>query len=46
MEELEEAYFDDHFDRAKFFQGGKEILEAVATFWDGLEADRVAKVTT
>ena len=46
MEELEEAYFDEHFDRAKFFQGGKEILEAVATFWDGLEADRLAKLTT
>ncbi|MBY0230744.1 MAG: hypothetical protein K2W96_15765 [Gemmataceae bacterium] len=46
MEELEEAYFDEDFDRAKFFQGGKEILEAVATFWDGLEADRVAKITT
>ena len=44
MEELEEAYFDPGFDRAKFFQGGKEILDAVATFWDGLEADRLAKI--
>ena len=25
------------FDREKFFQGGREILEAVAAFWDGLE---------
>lgn len=44
MEELEEAYFSPEFDRAKFFQGGREILEAVAAFWDGLEADRVNKV--
>ena len=44
MEELEEVYFDPDFDRAKFFQGGREILEAVAAFWDGLEADRINKV--
>jgi hypothetical protein len=44
MEELEEVYFDPDFDRAKFFQGGREILEAVAAFWDGLEADRVNRV--
>ena len=43
LEELEETYFDEGFDRAKFFKGGKEILDAVATFWDGLEADRVNK---
>jgi len=46
MEELEEAYFNPEFDRAKFFEGGREILEAVAAFWDGLESDRVNKVTT
>jgi hypothetical protein len=46
LEELEEVYFDEGFDREKFFKGGKEILEAVATFWDGLEADRIAKRTT
>jgi hypothetical protein len=45
MDELEEAYFDPEFDREKFFQGGREVLEAVATFWDGLEADRVNRVT-
>jgi hypothetical protein len=45
MEELEEAYFNPEFDREKFFQGGREILEAVAAFWDGLESDRVNKVT-
>ena len=40
MEELEEVFWDPDFDRPKFFQGGREILEAVATFWDGLNDDR------
>jgi hypothetical protein len=40
MEELEAVYFDPHFDRAKFFRGGHEVLDAIATFWDGLERDR------
>jgi hypothetical protein len=44
MEELEEAYFDPDFDRAKFLKGGREILEAIAVFWEGLESDRVNKV--
>jgi hypothetical protein len=44
MEELEEVYFSPDFDRAKFFQGGREILDGVATFWDGLEFDRVNKI--
>lgn len=43
MDELEEAFFDPHFDEEKFFKGGHEILEAVAVFWDGLEDDRKAK---
>ena len=46
LEELEEVYFTDDFDKAKFMQGGSEILEAVAAFWDGLEKDRVNGVTT
>jgi hypothetical protein len=46
MEELEEAYFASEFDRAKFFQGGREILDAVAAFWDGLEEDRLSGVCT
>jgi hypothetical protein len=46
LDELEEVYFGDDFDRDKFFQGGREILDAVATFWDGLESDRVHKVYT
>ncbi len=46
MEELEEVYFGEDFDREKFMQGGREILEAVAAFWDGLEADRLNRVCT
>src|SRR5262245_25033286 len=46
MEELEETYFDPDFDREKFFKGGREMLDGVAVFWDGLEQDRVNKVTT
>lgn len=44
MEELEDVYFSEGFDRQKFLQGGREILDAVAVFWDGLEEDRVNKV--
>jgi hypothetical protein len=46
MEELEEVYFDPDFQRDKFFQGGREILDAVAAFWDGLEEDRRNRVYT
>ena len=45
LEELEETYFSDHFHREKFMQGGREILEAVAAFWDGLENDRTCGFT-
>lgn len=44
MEELEEVYFHPEFDRAKFFEGGREILDAIAVFWDGLEEDRLKKL--
>jgi hypothetical protein len=44
MEELEETYFASDFDREKFLHGGREILEGIAAFWDGLEEDRVNKV--
>jgi len=40
MEELEAVFFDSQFDRGKFFRGGHEVLDAIATFWNGLEADR------
>ncbi|MBW4574179.1 MAG: hypothetical protein KME08_02730 [Aphanothece sp. CMT-3BRIN-NPC111] len=44
LEELEEVYFKPDFDRAKFMQGGREILEAIAVFWDGLNDDRLNHV--
>lgn len=44
LEELEEVYFKSDFDRAKFMQGGKEILDAIAVFWDGLNDDRLSHI--
>jgi pyrroloquinoline quinone (PQQ) biosynthesis protein C len=44
MEELEGAYFEPDFDRQKFLRGGRQILEGVSVFWDGLERDRINKV--
>jgi hypothetical protein len=46
MEELEDVYFNPDFQRDKFFQGGREILDAVAAFWDGLEEDRKNRIYT
>ena len=46
MEELEETYFAPDFDREKFFKGGREMLDGVAVFWDGLEQDRLNRVNT
>lgn len=40
LEELEEVYFNPDFDRAKFIQGGREILEAIAVFWEGLSSNQ------
>ena len=37
LEELEAVYFRPEFDRAKFIQGGREILDAITVFWNGLE---------
>lgn len=42
LEELESVYFNPGFDRAKFLQGGQEILAAIAVFWNGLNRDRQA----
>lgn len=44
LEELEAAYFHPDFDRARFLQGGREILEAIAVFWDGLDRDRLDRI--
>ena len=41
LEELEAVYFNPDFNPAKFFQGGREILKAIAVFWDGLNRDRL-----
>lgn len=40
LEELEAVYFKPEFDRTKFIQGGQQILDAIAVFWNGLEHDR------
>jgi hypothetical protein len=44
MEELEEVFFDPTFSHDRFFEGGREVLDAIALFWDGLEEDRVGEV--
>lgn len=41
LEELETVYFSPDFDKAKFILGGREILDAIAVFWDGLNSDRL-----
>jgi hypothetical protein len=46
MEELEDVFFDPRFDEGKFFQGAREVLDAIAAFWDGLEDDRRRGVIT
>ncbi len=46
QEELKEIFDDPRFDRAKFLAGGKEMLEGLAAFWNGLEADRLNGVVT
>ncbi|HEY9641390.1 MAG TPA: hypothetical protein V6C57_12965, partial [Coleofasciculaceae cyanobacterium] len=44
LEELEAVYFQPNFDPAKFLQGGREILDAIAVFWDGLNRDRLDQI--
>ena len=43
LEELESVYFHPDFNHNKFLEGGQEILEAIAVFWDGLNNDRLKK---
>lgn len=40
QEELEELYFERQIDEDKFIAVGKEMLDGVAEFWDGLYRDR------
>ena len=42
QEELEEYYFQSTLDEDAFVRYGNEMLEGVAVFWDGLEAERIA----
>ncbi|MEM9265571.1 MAG: hypothetical protein AAGA46_08615 [Cyanobacteria bacterium P01_F01_bin.13] len=44
LEELESVYFHPEFNRDKFLQGGREILDAIAIFWDGLNTDRLDRL--
>ncbi len=46
MEELEDVFFSPCFDEKLFFQGAREVLDAIATFWDGLEGDRLRGVAS
>ncbi len=44
LEELEAVYFSSQFNRTKFFRGGREILKAIAVFWNGLNSDRLTNI--
>ena len=40
LHELEETYFSPGFNEAKYLEGGKKALEAIYTFWMGLDKTR------
>jgi pyrroloquinoline quinone (PQQ) biosynthesis protein C len=42
-DELAEAFFNEGFDEELFLQGAREMLDGVKAFWDGLDADRLAR---
>lgn len=44
-DELKEIFDDPNFDREKFLAGGREMLDSLAVFWNGLEADRQKGIT-
>jgi hypothetical protein len=44
-DELREIFDDPNFDREKFLAGGREMLESLAVFWNGLEEDRLRGIT-
>jgi hypothetical protein len=44
LDELEEVFFQPGFDETRFFDGATQVLDAIAHFWDGLEADRIHKI--
>ena len=41
MEELENVFFSPNFDQKRFFLGANQVLDSIAIFWEGLEADRL-----
>ncbi len=41
-DELEAAFAQPGFDRAKFLRAGTAVLDAVETFWEGLNRDRLS----
>jgi len=41
--ELEEEYFSMDLDEHKFIQGGREMLDGVLAFWNGLNQDRLKR---
>ncbi len=45
-DELEEEFFAMDLNEDKFITGGKEMLHGVATFWKGLDADRVKRTNS
>jgi hypothetical protein len=45
-EELEECFEHPEFDPEAFFRVGKEMLDGVKVFWDGLNEDRKALMAT
>ena len=45
-DELAEAFEMPGFDQERFLAGAAEMLDGVQAFWAGLEADRLAGVTT
>lgn len=42
-DELEEEYFEMELDEDKFIEGGKEMLDGVLAFWNGLNEDRLKR---
>ncbi|MBK6900977.1 MAG: hypothetical protein IPH09_17540 [bacterium] len=43
MDELEEAFFAEGFDQEKFLQGGRDMLDGVQAFWQGLDERRISE---
>ncbi len=44
QDELKEIFFETEFHDDKFISAGKEMLEGVATFWDGLNEERMIRM--